>query len=235
MQIAYMQKFTLVDFPGKSAAVIWTVGCNLRCPFCYNGELVLPERMEGLPRVEPEEVLEVLAARKGFLDGLAITGGEPTLHADLPDFLREVKALGMAVKLDTNGTLPDRLAPLLSQGLVDYVAMDVKAPWDRYPEFTGIPENLSDAVKESISLLSSSGVDYELRTTCVPGIGPEEVRAIAESLRGAKRYVLQPFFLPPQGKELIDPSWKERPFLSQTEVKRLAQEISRIVPCSART
>jgi len=233
VELAHVQWDSVIDFPGRVAAIVWTVGCNLRCPFCYNGELVLPDRTVSVPRLAPEGILEELARRTGFLDGLAITGGEPTLQADLAEFLTEVRALGLQVKLDTNGTNPQVLEGLLSRGLVDYVALDVKAPFPRYPELTGIRRDVSGQVQDSIRLLAQSGVDYELRTTAVPGISGEDLREIARSIRGAKRYVLQPFFVPP-GKELIQPDWAARPHLTERELFQLAEELNRIVPCHVR-
>ena len=233
MKIAYVEWASLIDFPGRVAAVIWTVGCNLRCPFCYNGELVLPERTVDLPPVDPEMVLSELASRRGFLDGLAVTGGEPTLQGGLADFLAEVKALGLKVKLDTNGTRPEVLATLLERGLVDYVALDLKAPFPRYPEFTGVREDVSGRVKQSVRILREWAPDYELRTTVVPGLSQADLEAIAQEARGAKRYVLQPFFVP-QGKELIDPSWAGRPHLEEETLRRLAPRLSRFLPCSVR-
>ena len=225
VELAYVQWSSSIDFPGRLAAVVWTVGCNLHCPFCYNRELVLPELASGLPRLSPKEVLAGLATRKGFLDGLVITGGEPTLQGDLAEFIREVKRLDLAVKLDTNGTHPDILAGLLELGLVDYVALDVKAPFTRYPEFTGVPQDVTAAVQESIRLLRESGVEYELRTTCAPGLSPQDIRRIAQAIQGAARYVLQPFFVP-QGKQLVAPEWANRPRLSDRELRSLARELS---------
>ena len=233
VELAYVNWSSAIDFPGRLAAVVWTVGCNLRCPFCYNGELVLPELARGLPRLDPREVLAGLATRKGFLDGLVITGGEPTLQPGLLEFAREVRSLGLAVKLDTNGTRPQVLAELLDRGVVDYVALDVKAPFPRYPEFTGVPEDVTPAVRESIGLLRESGVEYELRTTCAPGLSPHDLHRIAQALQGTARFVLQPFFVP-QEKELVDPDWARRPRLTERQLRSLAQELSSFVPCVVR-
>jgi len=208
VKIAYVEWLSLIDFPGKVAAVVWTVGCNLRCPFCYNGELVLPERAAALSPIDPGRILSELASRRGFLEGLA-------------------------VKLDTNGTQPEVLATLLARGLVDYVALDLKAPFPRYPEFTGVDRDVTGAVQESIALLRERAPDYELRTTVVPGLSQTDLEAIAQAVRGAKRYVLQPFFVP-QGKELIDPSWAGRPHLKVEALRELALKLSRILPCSVR-
>ncbi|MBC7219961.1 anaerobic ribonucleoside-triphosphate reductase activating protein [Candidatus Bipolaricaulota bacterium] len=245
MEVAHLQLLSLLDYPGKVAAVVWTVGCNLRCPFCYNAELVLPEVGEDLPRVPREEVLAVLRERVGFIDGVVVTGGEPTLNVDLPVFLRELKALGFLIKLDTNGTRPDVLRCLLDEGLVDYVALDVKAPFARYPEFTGLlfpdhgrspPEGMSDLVariQESIAVIRGRVPDYEFRTTVAPGLARQDLIAIAGEIRGARRYVLQPFFLP-EGKRLVNETWRGRPTLPVEELPRLLPELQKLVPTELR-
>ncbi|MCR4391887.1 MAG: anaerobic ribonucleoside-triphosphate reductase activating protein [Candidatus Acetothermia bacterium] len=236
MDLAYLQGTSLIDYPGKVAAVVWTVGCNLRCPFCYNAELVLPELVRALPKLPPEEVLARLRERTGFLDGLVVTGGEPTLHPDLPDFLREVKALGLKVKLDTNGTHPDVVARLLAEQLVDDVALDVKAPFERYGEYivaSGLVPDATDAVRESIALVCAHARSYEFRTTVAPGLTGEDLLAIAREIRGARGYVLQRFFVP-RGKRLVDEGWRTRSALTGEELKIVAEKISRLVPCTVR-
>lgn len=234
MKIAYLQRLSLIDYPGRPAAVIWTVGCNLRCPFCYNPELVLPQLSAHISPLHPQEVLQVLRERKGFLEGLSVTGGEPTLQPELPEFLARVKEIDLAVKLDTNGTQPQMLALLLREKLVDYVALDVKAPWGRYPEFTGLDRDLSPLVRESLELIKKMAPDYEVRTTAAPGLAPRDLEAIAQEVAGAKRYVLQPFFLP-QGKGLVDEDWRNRPHLSPEELAALAERLAGLLPCQART
>ena len=155
----------MVDYPGKLAATVFTGGCNLRCPFCHNALLVTP--LAETPEIPEQEVLDFLASRRGLLDGVVLTGGEPLLQPDAADFLRKVRELGFAVKLDTNGCDPARLAEILNQGLVDYVAMDVKNAPARYAETVGIPGFNPAPVEESIRLLRKSTVDYEFRTTLV--------------------------------------------------------------------
>ncbi len=245
MQVAPLQLLSLLDYPGKVAAVAWTVGCNLRCPYCYNAELVLPEVGEDLPRVPWEEIFTVLRERVGFLDGVVVTGGEPTLNVDLPVFLRELKALGFLIKLDTNGTHPDVLRSLLDERLVDYVALDVKAPFARYHEFTGLlfpdhgrstSEGMSDLVariRESIAVIRGRAPDYEFRTTVAPGLAREDLIAIAGEIRGARRYALQPFFLP-EGKRLVNETWRGRPTLPVDELRRLVPELQKLVPTELR-
>ena len=243
MEIAHLQPLSLLDYPGKVSAVVWTVGCNLRCPFCYNAELVLPGLAHGLPRLPLEEVVAALTERARFLDGLVVTGGEPALHRDLPLLLREVKELGLRVKLDTNGTRPAVLRSLLGDGLVDYVALDVKAPFARYPEFTGLlplphvaSEPVPDVVTlvwESVALVRERAPDYEFRTTVAPGLAPDDLFSIAHEIRGARRYVLQPFFVP-DGKRLVDEEWRGRPALSSDTLRALLPELQKLVPTELR-
>ena len=192
MRISGLQKLSMVDYPGKLAATVFTGGCNLRCPFCHNAPLVL--RVSETPELTVEEVLTFLRSRKGLLDGVVLSGGEPLLQNGAADFLREVKSLGFAVKLDTNGCYPEALAAILEDGLVDYVAMDIKNRPEKYPETVGIPGFDMAPVWESVRLLRSSGVDYEFRTTVVREFHTlEDIRAIGEWLKGSKRWYLQQF------------------------------------------
>ena len=192
MRIAGLQKLTLLDFPGKVACTMFTAGCNFRCPFCQNASLVLPEKF-GQPFSE-EEILSFLRKRQGVLDGVAITGGEPMLHADLPDFLRKIRELGFLVKLDTNGSFPDRLAEVLEEGLVDYVAMDVKNAPDRYAETVGLTAMDLTAIDRSRALLMEGKVDYEFRTTVVKGLHTKEsLLDAARWIEGAKAWYLQQY------------------------------------------
>ena len=192
MRICGLQKLAMVDFPGKLAATVFTGGCNLRCPFCHNAPLVT--HLEEAEHFSEEEVLDFLRRRQGLLDGVVLSGGEPLLHDGVGAFLRKVRDLGFAVKLDTNGCDPARLAEILNQGLVDYVAMDVKNAPARYAETVGIPGFNPAPVEESIRLLRKSTVDYEFRTTLVRELHrPEDLDAIAAWLAGAPRYYLQNF------------------------------------------
>ena len=163
MKIAGLQKMTLLDYPGKVACTVFLSGCNYRCPFCHNSGL-----LESAPEaITPEGLLEFLKKRRSLLDGVCITGGEPTLQPDLPQLLEDIKALGYPVKLDTNGSNPAMLEELLNRNLVDYVAMDVKNCPARYGETVGIPDLLLEKTEKSLWLLLSGKTDYELRTTCV--------------------------------------------------------------------
>ena len=190
MTISGFQKLTLLDFPGKTACIVFTRDCNFRCPFCHNAALVTEGPGETIPE---DEVFSYLEKRKKLLDGVSVTGGEPLLQGDLADFIRRVRALGYAVKLDTNGAFHDRLVPLLSEGLLDYVAMDIKNGPRAYAAAAGVRVDL-DRIRESIAQIMSSGVDYEFRTTLVKGIhGEEDFREALAMIRGAKRFYLQNF------------------------------------------
>ena len=191
MFIAGMQKLTLLDFPGVVACTLFTAGCNFRCPWCHNAGLVLPE--EASDRLlESGEVLSFLEKRKGVLDGVCVTGGEPLLHAELPDFLKRVKDLGYRVKLDTNGSFPERLEALVREKLADRVAMDIKNGPSRYAETVGLRNLDLSAVTASKDFLLSDAVDYEFRTTVVRGLHTEEsLLEAADWIQGAKQWFLQ--------------------------------------------
>jgi len=192
MLISGLQKLTLLDYPGKVACTVFTGGCNFRCPFCHNSSLVLPEQLS--QDASADEVLRFLKKRVGVLDGVAVTGGEPLLHPDMADFLKEVKALGFLVKLDTNGSFPDRLMALVEAGLVDRVAMDIKNAPALYAKTAGLERFDLGGVTRSKDFLLSGAVDYEFRTTVVRGLHTKEsLLAAAEWIRGAKEYYLQQY------------------------------------------
>ncbi len=192
MVIHGLQKLTLLDYPGHTACTVFTGRCNWRCPFCHNASLVL--RPEEQPVIDQEEFFAFLKKRRGLLDGVAVTGGEPTLNRDLPDFLRRVKEQGFETKLDTNGTNPAMLREILSAGLADYVAMDIKAGRDNYPAVTGTVRPGLAAVEESVELLKTCGVEHEFRTTVVRELHSEaDFADIGRWLRGEERYFLQAF------------------------------------------
>lgn len=192
MRIGGFQKLTLLDFPGKVACILFTPGCNFKCPFCHNGGLVT--HIDPQTFLTQEEVLSYLKKRIGLLDGIVITGGEPLLQEGVESFLTQVKAMGYAVKLDTNGTFPRKLKMLAEAGLVDYVAMDIKNTPEKYSLTAGCPGLSLDAVQESISYLLSNAVDYEFRTTVTAELHtPQDIGAIAKWIAGAKRYYLQNF------------------------------------------
>lgn len=192
MKISGFQKMTLLDYPGKVAAILFTSGCNFRCPFCHNASLVT--HIDDSHFFSEEEVLEYLKKRQGILDGVCITGGEPLLQEDIGEFIEKIKALGYAVKLDTNGFLPKRLKALLDKGLIDYVAMDIKNSPEKYGQTVGIENFPISPIEESIELLKNGKIDYEFRTTVVKEFHTEDdIEAIAKWISGAKRYFLQSF------------------------------------------
>ena len=192
MHIHGLQKLSMVDYPGKIAATVFTGGCNLRCPFCHNALLVT--RLNESPRLDEAEVFAFLESRKRLLDAVVLTGGEPLLQPDAADFLARVKELGLLVKLDTSGCYPAVLKTILDRGLVDYVAMDIKNAPYKYAETVGIPGFDTGVIEESIHILKESGVDFELRTTVVKQFHTaDDIAAIGQWVGGAKQYYLQNF------------------------------------------
>lgn len=213
MVIGGLQKTSLLDYPGKICAIIFTPGCNFACPFCHNPELVQPEISAA--KISVEKVLEFLSRRKKILEGATVTGGEPTLYPDLPEFIDQIKVFGLAVKLDTNGTNPEMLRRLINEKKVDYIAMDIKAPLERYAEVSRVDVNTDDILL-SISLIMSSPIDYEFRSTILPRLhSKKDLVEMSKLIKGAKNYYLQNF----RGRncQLLDPSFSaEKPF---TEVE----------------
>ena len=192
MLISGLQKTTLLDYPGHVACTVFTGGCNFRCPFCHNSSLVLPERICG--GMTEDEIMAFLKKRVGVLDGVAITGGEPLLHKDMPDFLRKVRELGYKIKLDSNGSFPEMLEHIVSEGLVDRVAMDIKNAPQLYGKTVGLESFDVKAVERSKNFLLEGKVEYEFRTTAVKGLHSEEsIREAAKWIEGAKEYYLQQF------------------------------------------
>lgn len=190
MKIGGFQKMTVLDYPGKVACTVFTHGCNLRCPFCHNARLVV--RDEDL--IDENEILSYLNKRRGILDGVCISGGEPTLQGDLFDFMKKVKDLGMLIKLDTNGTCPDKLQYAIDNGLVDYVAMDIKNCREEYAKTCGLSKMDISKVEKSVEILMQSGVDYEFRTTVTKELHtPDDFAKIGQWIKGAKRYYIQSF------------------------------------------
>lgn len=207
MQIRGFQKFSLLDYPGKIAAIVFTPGCTFRCPFCYNQELVLND--PSLPVFRERDILDFLKKRRGRLEGLVITGGEPTLQGDLPDFIKKVRKLGYSIKLDTNGSNPEILRRLLSANLLDYVAMDIKTSWEKYQKLS--PKVNLERIKESVDLLKKAGkennLNYEFRTTVVPQlVNTAVIKKIGKVIRGAPKYALQQY-LP---AKTLDPKFSKK-------------------------
>jgi len=223
MEIGGLEKSTLIDYPGRIAATVFLLGCNFRCPFCYSSELVLPEKMAEQPKIAEKAFFDFLKERQGLLEGVVICGGEPTIHKDLPDYIKRIKDLGFLLKLDTNGSNPEMLRELMQDGLVDYVAMDIKAPLGaKYDLATGVKVDL-DKIKESIEIIKGSGVDYEFRSTIVPSIhSKEDVIQMAKDISPAKKYYLQNF----RGEKTIDPRFEEIKPYAKDFLLEIQKEIS---------
>jgi pyruvate formate lyase activating enzyme len=218
VRIKGFNRTSLLDWDGCVTAVIYLPGCNFRCPYCHNRELVLtPEVYEEIPF---EFVEEFINENKEFLDGIVVTGGEPTIHQDLPGLIRRIKALGMRVKLDTNGTNPDMLKDLIEAGMVDYVAMDLKAPLDEdYDHVAGAKVDI-EKVKRSIQVIMESGIDYEFRTTLVPILlKPEDYERMAAFIATAKKLALQHF----NPRNTLDPNLSVIKPLDEGKVKAIAE------------
>lgn len=230
MLIKGLQKLTLLDYPDKLACTVFTGGCNFRCPFCHNASLVLPKKAPDT--IPTEELLAFLDSRKGRLEGVCISGGEPTLMPDLIEFIREIKKRGFLVKLDTNGSHPHVIRALIDEGLIDYVAMDIKNTPGRYGETIGYgaelnveESSLMQRIKESVALLMEGRVDYEFRTTVMAELhGIDEMRAIGQWLSGAKRYFLQNYR--PEGDLLVGGFTS----LTSEELGALLSELVKYIP-----
>lgn len=205
MRLGGYQKLTLIDYPGKIATTVFTVGCSFRCPFCHNPELVLPPQFPAPNNMEAE-FFEFLKKRKGKLEGVCITGGEPTIQADIIDFIKKIKALGFLVKLDSNGSRPDILKKVIDEKLVDFIAMDIKNSPRKYSKTVGTKTDIR-RIKLSVGLIMNSGIDYEFRTTVVPGIHSEkDFEDIAKWIGGAKAYYLQEY----RSMRVLDVKLKEK-------------------------
>ena len=222
MRIVGFIKTSLLDWDGKVTSVVFTSGCNFRCPFCQNVDVV-----EGhLDEVEMDRIDEYVNENSDFLDGVVITGGEPTLHRDLHELIKHFKDMGVMVKLDSNGTNPDMLDDLIGANLIDFVAMDVKAPLDeRYSTLCGTEAPLED-LKRSIDIIMSSGIDYEFRTTVVPVLHKEgDIEEIAECISGARKYALQQFV----PSKTLDPSMQNLDPFPAATLHRMAERAKRHV------
>ncbi len=218
VEIKGIEKFSSRDFPGHISSTVFLGGCNFRCPYCHNADLVLrPETLQTTPM---DIFLSYLDGRKGWLEGVCLTGGEPLLHDDVEDLVRVVRDRGLLVKLDTNGSFPERLEGLLSAGLLDWVAMDIKAPLERYREVTRSNIDVERIVR-SVDVIRASGVRTTFRTTVVPGlVGKDDVRRIGEWLHGVPRYSVQTFV--PHNP--IDPAYLEKKPYSRTELEAILDE-----------
>lgn len=193
MKIGGLQKLTLIDFPGKIACTVFLSGCNFRCPFCYSPELVLPELMKKQPVIPEKKFFHFLKERKNLLEGITICGGEPSCDKKLPGFIKKIKKMGFSVKLDTNGSNPEMLKKLIDKKLIDYVAMDIKGPKEKYGQIAGIKIDI-EKIQKSIDILREARADYEFRSTIIPSLHKkEDIIEMAKWIKGARRYYLQSF------------------------------------------
>lgn len=223
MHFCGMNKTTLLDYPGHVAATLFTGGCNMRCPFCQNSVLVLAPQKQ--PEISGQDVLDFLRRRRGILEGVCITGGEPTLQNDLEDFIRRVRKMEYLIKLDTNGYRPRILRHLLEEELLDYVAMDIKASKERYGIACGLAEVELNRIEESVELLKTSSIPYEFRTTVVKGIhSPEEFTAIGRWLQGSRAYYLQSFR---DSGQVMQPGFAE---FERAELEEMRERAAQYVP-----
>lgn len=220
INIAGYQRFSLSDYPGKPAAVVFTRGCNFRCPYCHNPSLVTGHGPVGRgPVISKDAIIHFLAQRRGKLSGVVLTGGEPTLQPGLLDFAEEIKDLGFCIKLDTNGGSPGVLKTLIEASLVDYIAMDIKGPLEKYARVVNAPVDIK-SIRRSVSMIMQSGVEYEFRTTVAPSLlSPVDLEACARLIAGAKRYILQSFV----SHTTLDPAFKNEATYPVSEL----QEVSR--------
>ncbi len=224
MIIKGFQKLTLLDYPGKVACTVFTGGCNFRCPFCHNALLVT--EMDDIEYTE-KEIFEHLEKRRGVIEGVAVTGGEPLLQKDIERFLYELKCAGVSVKLDTNGSYPEKLKGILELGIVDYVAMDIKNSKEKYAQTIGLQSFDISAVEQSIQLLQESGVDYEFRTTVTANFHTvEDMRSVAQWLQGSPRYFLQNFV---DSGMLIDNTCKG---VSKAEMQEMLSVVREFIPAA---
>jgi len=232
MEIGGLEKLTLIDYPGEVAAIIFTQGCNFRCHFCYNPMLVWPLKVDELryhqdhSSINKNDLFDFLQERFGRLDAVVITGGEPTLHPDLPEFLARIKKIGYKIKLDSNGTNPEMLKKVLDEKLIDYLAMDIKAPLDKYEQVVGVPVN-SDNIKESVKIIKESDLPYEFRTTLVPGLHTiEDMTKMGELIQGAAKWYLQ-FFK--SDTPLVDKTLEAKEKFTYAQMAVMAEEGGKFV------
>lgn len=234
MKLGGYQKLTLIDYPGKIATTVFTVGCSFRCPFCHNPELIV--RTQNVASVQNDlerEFFDFLKKRQGKIEGVCITGGEPTIQKDLFDFIKKIKKLGFFVKLDTNGTRPDVLRKAIAEKLVDFIAMDIKNQPKKYLKTAGVETQLNasklnafilDRIKLSVDLIKNSGIDYEFRTTAVPGIHTEkDFEKIAEGIKGAKAYYLQEY----REIKILDPRLKKKTKGKKIDLEKIKKKIEK--------
>jgi len=219
MMIKGFQKLSLIEYPEKIAAIVFVGKCDFKCHFCYNIDLV--KNYDKLPDIPEKEITDFLVTRKGLLDGIAITGGEPTVHKDLPEFIKKVKDMGFLVMLETNGSNPVILKELIDKKLVDYIAMDIKAPLEKYDDITGVKVN-KKSIQESIDIIRNSGLDYEFRTTVIPKhFKEEDALVIGKWLKGSKKYFLQQF----RPEKTLNEEYRKMESYPAEKLKELAEKM----------
>ena len=224
MKIGGLQKTTLIDYPGKVACTVFLIGCNFRCPWCYSPELVLPEKIKNQPRISEKEFFEFLESRQGLLDGCVLCGGEPTIHKNLPDFIKKIKKLGYSVKLDTNGSNPALLKKLIDKKLIDYVAMDIKCPLEDYPRVSFYKK--LENIKRSIDFIMNSGIDYEFRTTVLPALhNAESFEKMGAMINNSSKYFIQNF----RPENTLDPKYRDERSFTTGELKRFRSIMEKYV------
>ncbi|MFH1255272.1 MAG: anaerobic ribonucleoside-triphosphate reductase activating protein [bacterium] len=233
MLIGGLQKFSLLDYPEKISAIVFAQGCNFRCRFCYNPMLVWPskvgklkyaqnfiERQKAHPRISEDDLFVFLESRAGKLDAAVITGGEPCLQKDLPEFIGKIKKMGFLVKLDTNGSYPEVLKKLVEKKLIDYIAMDLKAPKEKYEAVIGIKIDFAN-IKKSVRIIMSSGLPYEFRTTVVPEfLDKSDISEMGKIIKGARAWYLQSF---KSGSDLVDVNLKGKAPYSGKQMREFAE------------
>ncbi len=223
VRIGDIQKFSLIDYPGRICAILFTQGCNFRCPYCHNPELVIPSLY--MEPIAHEELFMFLEKRKDKLDAVNITGGEPTLQPNLIDFIKKIKSLGYMVKIDTNGSFPDVMRTLIADNLLDYIAMDVKAPFEKYGTVTGSSIN-TEHIAESIGLIRDSGIDYEFRTTIVKSLLTKtDIEKIGTLIAGARSHVLQKFV----PSKTLDPEFMYEATYTDEEICIIKEKLEGLV------
>ena len=224
MNIGGLQKVSLIDYPGKISAIIFTQGCNFRCPYCHNPQLVDPKLYR--PCLFSKDILDFLAHRRGKLDAVTITGGEPTLQEDLIPLIQKIRKMGFAVKLDSNGSRPEVLDRLLKEKLLDFIALDIKAPLDKYSQVVKVQMD-TGAIAQSVRLVIQSKIPQEFRTTVVKSmLTQKDILAIAKEIAGAKRYALQRF----QPAQTLDPEFAGEQLFPEEELLKLKKQLEKMFP-----
>lgn len=222
VKIGGLQKMTVIDYPGKISATVFLIGCNFKCGFCHNSELACPDLASGSSQIPEDDFFKFLNKRKELLEGICITGGEPTINFDLPEFIKKIKEKGFLVKLDTNGSNPEMLEILIKDKLIDFIAMDIKTSLDKYEQVYPVKSReagsrrggIFNRVKKSVEIIKNSGIDYEFRTTVVPGlVENSDIEKIGKWLKGVKKFVLQQF----RNQKVLDKEFEKiKPYPDET-------------------